>query len=100
PVRVEQGEASAALLPAAEPSYRCEIVFASPAIGTQTYDFAFSPDGFRSEIAPARTFGFLSELEQLHKLGLARGASLENTLAIDGNALANPDLRRFPDEFV
>ena len=52
------------------------------------------------EIAPARTFGFLHELEMLNKMGCGRGASLENTLAIDGDTVVNKDLMRFPDEFV
>ncbi|MBV9061907.1 MAG: UDP-3-O-acyl-N-acetylglucosamine deacetylase, partial [Alphaproteobacteria bacterium] len=52
------------------------------------------------EIAPARTFGFVHELEALKSAGLGRGASLENTLAIQGDRLLNPQLIRLPDEFV
>ncbi len=100
PVVVEQGEARAALHPADGRSFDFEIVFASPAIGTQRYAFAWSEDGFRREIAPARTFGFLHELDALLKAGLGRGASLENTLAIEGDKVVNADLMRFPDEFV
>ena len=69
-------------------------------IGRQHFAFALTPDRFAAEIAPARTFGFLAELEGLHKMGLARGASLENTLALTDDGVVNRDRMRFPDEFV
>jgi UDP-3-O-[3-hydroxymyristoyl] N-acetylglucosamine deacetylase len=100
PVTVTSADASASLYPASTYSFDFEIVFASPAIGRQTYRWPFTPEGFRTEIAPARTFGFLHELEALNKAGLGRGASLENTLAIDGDRVVNAALMRFPDEFV
>ena len=100
PVKVEHGEASAALLPADAYAFDFEIAFPSAAIGTQRLEWDFSTGGFRRDIAPARTFGFIQELEALHKAGLGRGASLENTLAIDGDRVINKDLLRFPDEFV
>ena len=100
PVALEQGGAEARLLPATGPSFDFEITFATAAIGTQRLTWDFSPEAFRRDIAPARTFGFLSELDALLKAGLARGASLENTLAIEGGRLVNAGLQRFPDEFV
>ena len=100
PVRVEQGDASAALLPAEARQFDFEIVFPTAAIGTQRFSWTFSPDAFRRDIAPARTFGFMHELDALLKAGLGRGASLENTLAIEGDRVVNADLMRFPDEFV
>lgn len=100
PVRVEQGAARAALVPSAERQFDFEIVFASAAIGTQRFSWTFSPEAFRRDIAPARTFGFMHELDALLKAGLGRGASLENTLAIEGDRVVNADLMRFPDEFV
>jgi UDP-3-O-[3-hydroxymyristoyl] N-acetylglucosamine deacetylase len=99
-VEVAQKDASAALSPADSLTYEFEIAFPSAAIGRQRFSFPFSPDGFRREIAPARTFGFLHELELLKKMDRGHGASLENTLAIDGDKLINPSLMRFPDEFV
>ncbi len=99
-VEVVQGEARATLDPADALSFDFEIVFPTAAIGRQVYSFAFSPRGFRREIAPARTFGFMKELETLNKMGLGRGASLDNTLAIDGDVVVNKALMRFPDEFV
>jgi UDP-3-O-[3-hydroxymyristoyl] N-acetylglucosamine deacetylase len=99
-VTAEQGDASATLAVADEQLFDFEIQFASPAIGAQNLSWAFSPDAFRRDIAPARTFGFMSELEALNKMGLAKGASLENTLAIDGDKVINAPLMRFADEFV
>jgi UDP-3-O-[3-hydroxymyristoyl] N-acetylglucosamine deacetylase len=100
PVSVTQKDATAGLLPAATPSYEFEIDFAAAAIGRQTLSLDFSPASFAEIIAPARTFGFVRELESLHAMNLAKGASLQNTLALDDNGLVNPGLQRFPDEFV
>jgi UDP-3-O-[3-hydroxymyristoyl] N-acetylglucosamine deacetylase len=98
PVRVAQGDASASLTPAPVPSYEFEIEF--PAIGRQSFALDFTPAGFAQLIAPARTFGFMKELKSLHAMNLAKGASLENTLALDEEGVLNRDLMRFPDEFV
>jgi UDP-3-O-[3-hydroxymyristoyl] N-acetylglucosamine deacetylase len=105
PVTVEQdlkdgSTARAALLPAQALSYHLKIAFPHSAIGEQAFDFAFTAEGFRRQIAPARTFGFLSDLESLHKANLARGASLENTLALDSSGVVNRERMRFADEFV
>jgi len=97
-VSVESGDARASLLPDDALSYTYELSF--PVIGEQYYAFAFSRAGFRAEIAPARTFGFLSELEALNKMDLAKGASLLNTLALDDTGVVNRDRQRFADEFV
>ena len=99
-VEVAHKDASAALAPAEGLVFDFDIAFPSAAIGRQRFSFPFSPDGFRREIAPARTFGFLSELEQLKKMDRGHGASLENTLAVDGDRVINAGLMRFPDEFV
>lgn len=97
-VSVESGDAKASLLPDDALSYTYELSF--PVIGEQYYAFAFSRAGFRAEIAPARTFGFLSELEALNRMDLAKGASLLNTLALDDTGVINRDRQRFADEFV
>ncbi len=97
-VSVESGDATASLLPDDALSYTYELSF--PVIGEQYYAFAFSRAGFRAEIAPARTFGFLSELEALNRMDLAKGASLLNTLALDDTGVINRDRQRFADEFV
>lgn len=99
-IEVGNADASAALEPGEHLEFDFEIVFSSAAIGTQHLQWRFSPAQFQAAIAPARTFGFAHELEALNKAGLARGASLENTLAVGGDRMVNPQLMRFPDEFV
>jgi UDP-3-O-[3-hydroxymyristoyl] N-acetylglucosamine deacetylase len=98
PVTVESGSAKASLLPDDRLSFAYELSF--PVIGEQYYAFAFSRAGFKAEIAPARTFGFLSELEALNKMDMAKGASLANTLALDDSGVVNRERQRFADEFV
>jgi UDP-3-O-[3-hydroxymyristoyl] N-acetylglucosamine deacetylase/3-hydroxyacyl-[acyl-carrier-protein] dehydratase len=75
------------------------IDFDHAAIGRQYGSFVVDEHRFRTELAPARTFGFRSDAEMLRARGLARGASLENTLVLDERGVMNEDLR-FPDEFL
>jgi UDP-3-O-[3-hydroxymyristoyl] N-acetylglucosamine deacetylase len=98
PVTVQSGDAKASLLPADELSYSYELSF--PVIGEQYFEFAFSRAGFKAQIAPARTFGFLKELETLNQMNMALGASLANTLALDDSGVVNRETQRFADEFV
>ncbi len=98
PVTVQSGDARASLLPDESLSYSYALSF--PVIGEQYYAFAFSRAGFRAEIAPARTFGFLKELDALNRMDLAKGASLANTLALDDSGVINREHQRFADEFV
>jgi UDP-3-O-[3-hydroxymyristoyl] N-acetylglucosamine deacetylase len=100
PVEAESGQSRVSLHPALAPEFHAEIDFASTAIGRQDFALRFTRENFRRDIAPARTFGFLNEAEQLRKAGYSRGADLKNTLVIDGDTLMNPELQRFPDEFV
>jgi len=98
PVTVENGDAKASLLPDDSLSFSYELSF--PVIGEQYFAFAFTRAGFKAEIAPARTFGFLNELEALNQMELAKGASLANTLALDDTGVVNREHQRFADEFV
>jgi UDP-3-O-[3-hydroxymyristoyl] N-acetylglucosamine deacetylase len=99
-VEVTEGDASAALEPADETSYDFILDYPGSAIGRQDFRFAFSPESFRDAIAPARTFGFVKDLEGLRRMNLAHGASLENTLALDNTGVVNKERQRFADEFV
>jgi UDP-3-O-[3-hydroxymyristoyl] N-acetylglucosamine deacetylase len=99
-VEVTHKDAHAALAPAPALQFTFEIAFASTAIGQQRFAFDYSPAAFRGEIAPARTFGDISQLEALKQMDRGHGASLHNTLAIDGDKVLNADIMRFPDEFV
>jgi UDP-3-O-[3-hydroxymyristoyl] N-acetylglucosamine deacetylase len=100
PIVVEGPGKRAALVPADRFELAVEIIFDAPAIGRQQLDLAVDPASFRAEIAPARTFGFIAEVEQLRAMGLGRGASLENTIVVDGDKLLNPETLRRPDDFV
>ena len=101
PVRVDHDGGFAEFLPA-ENGFRLdvEIDFKSPAIGRQRRVFDLDPATFRREIARARTFGFLSDVQALWQAGYALGSSLENSVAIDGDAILNPEGLRYADEFV
>lgn len=71
-----------------------------PPVGRQVYEFQMtSPEKFRDEIAPARTFGFVKDIEQLEKRGLAGGGRLNNFILIDDEKIVNTTLR-FPEEFA
>ena len=94
-------DSSVSLLPSDRLEFDFEIDFPTPAIGRQAFSLAFSRAAFRREIAPARTFGFVHELDALKKMNRGHGASLINTLAIDEDRVVNAGLIRFPQsEFV
>jgi UDP-3-O-[3-hydroxymyristoyl] N-acetylglucosamine deacetylase len=99
PFVVEEGGASLEAVP--DPGLRISyhIAFDHPAIGTQSFDLLVTTESFRAEIAPARTFGFLKDVPELRRRGLALGGSFANTLILDDEKLVNGPLR-FPDEFV
>jgi len=100
-VRVERGGAYAEFLPT-ERGFRLdvEIDFQSPVIGRQRRAFSLDPATFRREIARARTFGFVNDVKNLWQAGFALGSSLENSVAIDGDTVLNPEGLRYADEFV
>ena len=71
-----------------------------PPIGQQTFDFVMESEGtFRDQIAPARTFGFLKDIEMLERMGMGGGGRLHNFILLDDGKIVNTELR-FPDEFV
>lgn len=76
------------------------IDFAHPVIGQQRMEMDVTPENFASDIAKARTFGFLKEVEYLHANGLALGGSLDNAIVLDDYAVLNTEGLRFEDEFV
>lgn len=101
PFRVETGASWIEGLPLNHFRIDVEIDFESPAIGRQTYRFDAEDDDFRSQIAPARTFGFLKDIERLWAADYALGSSLENTVVIaEDNRTINIEGLRYPDEFV
>jgi len=78
---------------------RYELEYPAP-IGRQDYDFKLTgPEAFAREIAPARTFGFVKEIEFLEQMGLASGGRLNNFILVGDEGVVNAPLR-FDDEFV
>ena len=75
------------------------IDFPQAAIGRQQLTLELTPQRFVEEIAPARTFGFREQVDQLRAAGLIKGGGLDNALVCDGDSWLNPPLR-FPDEPV
>ena len=101
PVRYEKGRAFSELRPAAD-GFRLdvEIDFAAGIIGRQSTSITLDPATFRREIARARTFGFIRDVERLWKAGFALGSSLENSVALEDERVINPEGLRFTDEFA
>jgi UDP-3-O-[3-hydroxymyristoyl] N-acetylglucosamine deacetylase len=100
-VRVENGRSFAELSPN-DGGLRLdvEIDFPQQVIGRQRWVHELGPDAFRRDIARARTFGFMSDVERLWKAGFALGASLDNTVAVGDDSVINPEGLRYGDEFV
>ena len=99
-VRYEEGDCWGELAPHSGFNLDVEIDFPTPLIGRQRLNFEMSPGVFRHELARARTFGFMSDVEKLWKAGLALGADLTNTVAIGDGKVMNREGLRFPQEFV
>lgn len=76
------------------------IEFAHPLIGRQSMEVEITPETFANEVAKARTFGFLKEVDYLHANGLALGGSLDNAIVLDEYGILNAEGLRFKDEFV
>jgi UDP-3-O-acyl N-acetylglucosamine deacetylase len=94
-----QGGESISIEPAEVFSVRYTLKYPKP-VGTQEYYYVFkSQENFKAEVAPARTFGFLRDIEKLQKMGLVSGGKLDNCILIDDERIINTDLR-FPDELA
>ncbi len=78
----------------------CTIDFDHPAIGYQTLDIDINETTFVRDIAEARTFGFLKNVEEMRKHGLGLGGSLDNAIVFDDTKVLNPGGLRFPNELV
>jgi UDP-3-O-[3-hydroxymyristoyl] N-acetylglucosamine deacetylase len=99
-IRVESGKSFAEFRPYDGSRVEIEIDFANPLIGRQSIGIEVTPDSFRSELARARTFGFLADVEQLWARGLCLGASLDNAVVLGDDRVINPEGLRYRDEFV
>jgi UDP-3-O-[3-hydroxymyristoyl] N-acetylglucosamine deacetylase len=100
PIRVQEGDCWGELSPHSSFHLDVEIDFPTPLIGRQRMALELSSGAFRNEIARARTFGFMRDVENLWKAGLALGASLNNTIALADDRIMNAEGLRYPQEFV
>ena len=99
PVRFVDGEASYEAHPSDSLELDVTIEFPHPTIGRQEGRYRISPEAFASELAGARTFGFVHEVEKLRSLGLIKGASTKNAVVLGDGGVIDTTLR-WPDEFV
>ncbi|NWF66131.1 MAG: UDP-3-O-acyl-N-acetylglucosamine deacetylase [Campylobacterales bacterium] len=99
-VLVSEGEKFVKLSPNNYTEYSFKIKFDHPVIQTQSFDFSFSKKSYINEIARARTFGFLKEVQYLRSKNLALGGSLDNAIVLDDKKVLNSDGLRFENEFV
>jgi UDP-3-O-[3-hydroxymyristoyl] N-acetylglucosamine deacetylase len=100
PVEVRHGAKFARLSPGAGFEMRVVIDFPTKAIGRQEIRFVMTPGAFARDVAWARTFGFAHQAEQLHAMGKGLGASMGNTIVVEGDAILNPGGLQSGDEFV
>jgi UDP-3-O-[3-hydroxymyristoyl] N-acetylglucosamine deacetylase len=98
PVVVVEGPKRIALFPDTRFRISSQVDFPHPKVGRQSMEIEISPATYPTEIAPARTFGFLDQLPQMKDMGLIRGGSLENAVVFDRDSVMNPEGLRFPDE--
>ena len=99
PIEISDGDKSIRITPSNRLVLKYKIDFDHPTIGKESFHFDFEHDNFLRKIAPARTFGFMRDVEKLRAAGLARGGSVENCVVLDDRGVINGPLR-FKDEFV
>lgn len=100
PIEVKDGDKFVRLEPSEKTIFDFSIQFPHQAIKNQSYKFTFSTKAYIEEIARARTFGFLNEVNYLRSIGLAKGGDLSNCIVLDDNGVMNKEGLRYKDEFV
>ena len=98
PVSVESGGKRISILPSDRFLLTCDVYYKHPMVDRQVIEMEVTPERYAAELAPARTFGFEYELDQMRNMGLIRGASLENAVCFTRNSVLNPGGLRFHDE--
>jgi UDP-3-O-[3-hydroxymyristoyl] N-acetylglucosamine deacetylase len=93
PITLQQGQSFITALPSDRLRLGAAIEFPQPAIGRQLFSLELTPTAFVEQIAPARTFGFKEQVDQLLAAGLIKGGALDNALVCDGDTWLNPPLR-------
>jgi UDP-3-O-[3-hydroxymyristoyl] N-acetylglucosamine deacetylase len=98
PVSVEAPGKRITIIPADTFLLNCDVFFDHPLVGRQTMELEVTPERYATEVAPARTFGFAWELDQMRDMGLIRGATLDSAVCFSRDGVLNPGGLRFPDE--
>ena len=99
-ISVRDGDKIVKLSPSAGSVFGGTIAFDHDDIGTQDYEIALVNGNFRHDLADARTFGFLKDVQAMQKIGLALGGSLDNAIVLDDKGVMNPEGLRHGDEFI
>jgi len=100
PLEVVDGTRRVRIEPSSTTKITYSIHYNHPLIQTQTYAYEHSAHAFEREIAGARTFGFLQEVEALWARGLGQGGNLDNTIVLSQDGILNESGLRFTNEFV
>jgi UDP-3-O-[3-hydroxymyristoyl] N-acetylglucosamine deacetylase len=99
-VEVRDGDKFVRVEPSNRASFSFKIEFPHPVIGREFYMYSFGKRRFIEEIARARTFGFVRDIQYLQSINLALGANLNNAIGLDDEKVLNPEGLRFENEFV
>lgn len=100
PITFSEGQAEIAVIPYDGQRITYHIAFNHSMVGEQRLSLDLSTESFIEELAPARTFGFLKDVEYLKSKGLAQGGSLENAVLLSETGVLNASGLRFRDEFI
>ncbi len=100
PIEVHCGEQYALFIPDNEQRITVSINFKENIIGAQTHSVVMNDASLHQDIAPARTFGFLEQVEALRKKGYVLGGSLKNAIVVNNDKIVNKEGLRFSNEFV
>ncbi len=99
-ISVADAGASITVSPATDFNITMELDFAENLVAKQSSKFSSKALSFKMDLSRARTFGFLKDVAYLKSIGLAKGASLDNAIGIDDNAILNKNGLRYFDEFA
>jgi len=99
PLEVSEDDKFIKVVPSDELQISYFIDFNHPVLKKQSYSFTYNKIAFINNVAPARTFTFLKEVNYLRNIGLAKGGSLDNAIVVGDDSILNDHLR-FDDEFV
>ena len=98
PVTLQGNGKKISIHPADSFALTCKVFFSHPLVRERVLDMQVTPASYARELAPARTFGFEWELDQMRNMGLIRGASMENAVCFTADKVMNPEGLRFEDE--